>query len=75
MSKTELTTDALKGLPHLVIVTRDDGITVSQFKGEDAMERAHEHAQRLALADRAACVTVAARVRQIFTADSEHLAA
>jgi hypothetical protein len=72
---SNLSTDDLKGMTHLVIVTRDDRITVSTHRGADGMERAHETAQRLALADRSACVSVVVLVRQIYTAESAHLAA
>ena len=68
-----MTTDDLKGRPHILILRSDTDLMVMEFTGEDAMERAHEQAQELAIKGWPGCVTVAVRVRQLCSAKYEHL--
>lgn len=49
----------------MLILRSDTELKVIEFTGEDAMERAHEQAQQLALKDWPGCITVAVRVRQL----------
>ncbi|MDR4518929.1 MAG: hypothetical protein MRK00_16285 [Nitrosomonas sp.] len=63
--RREITIDDLAGKPHIVIVEEKGCFTVSNFEGCEAMERAHEAAQHIALNNQRAKVTVAVRVRQI----------
>ena len=60
-----LTTDDLKGLPHVVIMEGKDRIEVCEFEGDDAMERAHEFAALMMLPDTYHKIIVAARVRTL----------
>lgn len=73
MSANKVTAGDLKGLQHIVIVTTDEGCRLHYFDGDDGWIRAHEEAQRIASWNRLAVVTVAARVRQIYTHESKHL--
>ena len=68
-----LTTDDLKGLPHMVILRSETEIKVIEFTGEDAMERAHAKAQDFAHAGWPGCITVAVRVRQLCSMEYERL--
>ena len=64
-SMSSISTDDLKGLPHILVLKSESELKVIEFTGEDAMERAHEAAQELALKDWPGCITVAVRVRQL----------
>lgn len=70
---SELTTDDVKHMTHLVIMTKDVGITVSTHRPPDGWRTAHDAATKLAIANPDACVTVACRIRQIYTPASEYL--
>ena len=71
----EITAGDFVGKHHVVIVATDEGSEVFHFTGDDAMEKAHLEAQRIALKNKFAYVTVAVVVRTIKTAYSMHLSA
>ncbi|MBF8281287.1 MAG: hypothetical protein HW378_202 [Anaerolineales bacterium] len=73
--KTNISTDDLRGLPHLVILKSETELKVIEFTGDGAMEKAHEAAQYMALKDWPGCITVAVRVRQICSMEHERLMA
>lgn len=68
-----ISTDDLKGLPHMLILKSETELKVIEFTGEDAMEKAHEAAQDMALKDWPGCITVAVRVRQLCSMRHERL--
>lgn len=69
-----ISTDVLKGIPHIVILKSETDIRLVEFTGPDAMEKAHFLAQEHMVNDFPGCITVAARVRQIYPMRFEHLA-
>lgn len=60
-----ISTDDLKGLPHMVILKSETELKIVEFTGDDAMEKAHEQAQQFVIKDWPGCITVAVRIRQL----------
>lgn len=59
----------------MLILKSNTELKVIEFTGDDAMENAHEQAQNLALSGAFdGCITVACRVRQLYSHANRHLA-
>lgn len=69
----DISTDDLKGLPHMVILKSETELKVIEFTGDDAMEKAHEAAQDMAMKGWPGCITVAVRIRQLCPMRHERL--
>jgi len=65
--------DELKNKPHLLILKTEREISVLEFTGDDAMDRANDYAKQLANNDYPGCITVAVRTRQLCPLQYEHL--
>ena len=70
-----MTTNDLKDLPHIVVLRTNSDCQCFDYSGPGCMERAHMFAVKLSSERPEACVTVAHRYRQIYSAEAMHLAA
>ena len=58
--------DQFKNTPHIVILKSRTELKMVEFTGEDCELRAHEFAAQCMGDDFPGCITVAARVKQLF---------